>query len=118
MKFEFETFKMKSESVAGNQFFGDDELLPAYANMKPSVMFKDQINTVTSWFTSWNECEQTVGIYSLLRKVNSRQLRFLQQVLQQSTLVEHLDTAEINLCEKQANDPGDLFYKAIYLITY
>ena len=72
--------------------------------MKSSHLFRDQVALVTQWFKSWNECEQTVALYSLLKKVTWAQNRFLLQVLQQSM---QETTSENALKEQEANNPGE-----------
>ncbi|KAI0211730.1 hypothetical protein LSAT2_003406, partial [Lamellibrachia satsuma] len=70
--------------------------------MKSTHMFRDQVDVVSNWFDLWNECEQTVALYSLLRKVSAVQAKFLLQVIQQS-LTSSPDVVPV---ERQANDPG------------
>ena len=70
--------------------------------MKSTHMFRDQVDVVSSWFSLWNECEQTVALYSLLRKVSAVQAKFLLQVIDQ-TLASSPDVMPL---ERQANDAG------------
>lgn len=73
--------------------------------MKPGNAFGDRARLLAEWFQDWNSCEQTIALYSLLRKVSATQARFLSLVL------EHLlknggDSQELNRLEKQANNSG------------
>ncbi|KPP63285.1 protein Smaug2-like [Scleropages formosus] len=64
------------------------------------MMFRDQVGILTDWFKGWNECEQTVALLSLLKRVTRTQARFLQICL------EHLlaDCTEIHILEAEANN--------------
>ena len=75
----------------------------AATTMHSSNLFRDQVGTLTGWFRSWNECEQTVALYSLLLKVAPAQAKFLLQVLEHSVA----DCAEVQQLECQANNSGE-----------
>ncbi|KAI4880324.1 hypothetical protein NFI96_020525, partial [Prochilodus magdalenae] len=64
------------------------------------MMFRDQVGILTDWFKGWNECEQTVALLSLLKRVSRTQARFLHICL------EHwlADCTEIHLLEAEANN--------------
>ncbi|XP_022092986.1 protein Smaug homolog 1-like isoform X2 [Acanthaster planci] len=68
--------------------------------MKPAYLFRDQVNALAIWFKEWNDCEQTVALYSLLRRVSPTQARFLTQVLEQTLA----DSDECQRLEQEAND--------------
>ena len=72
--------------------------------MKSTHQFRDQVNAVTTWFKTWNGCEQTVALYSLLKKISITQAKFLLQVLLQSVQ----DSTDIQSIEREANNPGEL----------
>ncbi|BFZ06840.1 hypothetical protein BsWGS_09879 [Bradybaena similaris] len=73
-----------------------------------SSNFREQVALVTAWFKEWNECEQTVALYSLLKKSSPVQAKFMDQVLQQS-LAECTDVKQL---EAKAND--EAFVRSLY----
>ncbi|XP_048734803.1 protein Smaug homolog 1-like isoform X2 [Ostrea edulis] len=68
--------------------------------MKSNTMFRDQVNSLNSWFERWNGCEKTVVVYGLLKHLNATQIKFLGQVLQQK------DCSEVEGLEAEANNPA------------
>ena len=66
------------------------------------MMFRDQVGVLAGWFKGWNECEQTVALLSLLKRVSQTQARFLQLCLEHSLA----DCAELHVLEGEANSPG------------
>ncbi|OAD62331.1 Protein Smaug like protein 2 [Eufriesea mexicana] len=68
----------------------------------PGALFCEQVGELTRVFSQWNECEQTVVLYALLRHIPAVQARFLAQAVQHSLhSVSELDTQELN-----ANNPA------------
>lgn len=76
------------------------------------MMFRDQVGILTDWFKGWNECEQTVALLSLLKRVSRTQARFLHICL------EHwlADCTEIHILEAEANNAGREFFLAVLFI--
>ncbi|XP_027137286.1 protein Smaug homolog 1 isoform X5 [Larimichthys crocea] len=66
------------------------------------MMFRDQVGVLASWFKGWNECEQTVALLSLLKRVSRTQARFLQLCLEHSLA----ECTELQVLEAEANNPG------------
>ncbi|XP_072895980.1 protein Smaug homolog 1 isoform X3 [Hemitrygon akajei] len=64
------------------------------------MMFRDQVGVLAGWFKGWNECEQTVALLSLLKRVSRTQARFLQICLAHSLS----DCTELHVLEGEAND--------------
>lgn len=67
------------------------------------MMFRDQVGVLASWFKGWNECEQTVALLSLLKRVSRTQARFLQLCLEHSLA----ECTELQVLEGEANNPGE-----------
>ncbi|OQR72145.1 protein Smaug1-like [Tropilaelaps mercedesae] len=65
--------------------------------------FREQVATVSNWFDEWNPCEQTVALYSLLKKLGPVQGRFLGLCLSQQGLQSSKET---RITEQNANDPA------------
>ncbi|KAL0175299.1 hypothetical protein M9458_031267, partial [Cirrhinus mrigala] len=75
-------------------------LAPPPTLKKLAMMFRDQVGILTDWFKGWNECEQTVALLSLLKRVSRTQARFLHICL------DHwlADCTEIHILEAEANN--------------
>lgn len=67
------------------------------------MMFRDQVGILAGWFKGWNECEQTVALLSLLKRITRTQARFLQLCLEHSLA----DCTEIHIVESEANSAGE-----------
>ncbi|KAM8793957.1 protein Smaug homolog 2 [Eudromia elegans] len=63
------------------------------------MMFREQVGIVAGWFKGWNECEQTVALLALLKRVSRTQARFLQLCLEHSLA----GAADIRRLEAEAN---------------
>lgn len=78
------------------------------------MMFRDQVGVLAGWFKGWNECEQTVALLSLLKRVSQTQARFLQLCLEHSLA----DCAELHVLEGEANSPGKCAATAVPPVTH
>ncbi|XP_071632652.1 protein Smaug homolog 1 [Temnothorax longispinosus] len=66
------------------------------------IPFNEQVCELTRVFSQWNECEQTVVLYALLRIIPAVQARFLSQAIEHSL---H-SVAELGTKEMNANNPS------------
>ncbi|XP_063725298.1 protein Smaug homolog 1-like [Symsagittifera roscoffensis] len=53
-------------------------------NRSSANVYREQVDSITNWFNSWNECEQTVVLFSLIKRLNFKQTKFVMMVLEQS----------------------------------
>ncbi|XP_011868498.1 PREDICTED: protein Smaug homolog 1 [Vollenhovia emeryi] len=66
------------------------------------IPFNEQVCELTRVFNQWNECEQTVVLYALLRIIPAVQARFLSHAIEHSL---H-SVAELGIKEMNANNPN------------
>ena len=81
--------------------------------MKPAHIFRDQVNVINGWFSNWNDIEQTIACYVLLKRLGPTQARFLSLVLDH-TFKDSAD--DVLALEQEANDEGN--YKSCFLNQY
>ncbi|CAK8679664.1 unnamed protein product [Clavelina lepadiformis] len=76
------------------------------------MLFRDQVEVLATWFKNWNECEQTVALCSLLKRVKKCQAKFLARCL------EHFlnDCGELLPLEEEANNPD--YVKRLFTNPY
>ena len=72
-----------------------------------------QVEILANWFKDWDECEQTVALYSLLKRVKKCQAKFLSRCLEYFLN----DSGELIRLENEANTPGNYRYTADLLST-
>ena len=85
--------------------------------MKPAhhTLFRDQVSTLVEWFANWNECEQTIALYTLLKRISTIQARFLSLILEH-TFRE--DSFEVQVMQRRANDKGKFFIMHVGLPSF
>lgn len=79
------------------------------SDMKPAhhTLFRDQVSTLVEWFANWNDCEQTIALYTLLKRISTIQAKFL------SLILEHTfrdDSFEVQMMQRRANDKGSIYF--------
>ncbi|XP_055911015.1 protein Smaug isoform X2 [Eupeodes corollae] len=53
-----------------------------YSNEMSTSLYCEQVSTVNSLFDKWSDCERTVVIYALIKRLRYPSLRFLQNALE------------------------------------
>ncbi|BFF99141.1 protein Smaug [Drosophila madeirensis] len=73
-----------------------------------NALFCEQVTTVTNLFEKWNDCERTVVMYALLKRLRYPSLKFLQYSID-NNLTQNLGTSQTNLSsvviDINANNP-------------
>ncbi|KFB51118.1 AGAP006702-PA-like protein [Anopheles sinensis] len=66
-------------------------------------MFCEQVGTVTSLFEQWNDCERTVVLYALLKRVPFANLKFLQVSIDYNLAQNYSTQSKLLQLETKAN---------------
>lgn len=75
-----------------------------------NALFCEQVNTVTNLFEKWNDCERTVVMYALLKRLRYPSLKFLQYSID-NTLTQNMgSTSNLStvVIDMNANNPSYL----------
>ncbi|EDW80028.2 uncharacterized protein Dwil_GK12282 [Drosophila willistoni] len=76
-----------------------------------NALFCEQVTTVTNLFEKWNDCERTVVMCALLKRLRYPSLKFLQYSID-NNLTQNLGTSQTNLSsvviDINANNPAYL----------
>ncbi|XP_058987835.1 protein Smaug isoform X2 [Musca domestica] len=79
-------------------------------NSTGNALFCEQVNTVTNLFEKWNDCERTVVMYALLKRLRYPSLKFLQYSID-NTLTQNMgSTSNLStvVIDMNANNPSYL----------
>lgn len=72
------------------------------------LLFCEQVSTVTSFFEQWNDCERTVVLYALLKRVPFANLKFLQLSIDYNLAQNYSTQSKLQLLETHANNANFL----------
>lgn len=72
------------------------------------LLFCEQVGTVTSFFEQWNDCERTVVLYALLKRVPFANLKFLQLSIDYNLAQNYSSQSKLQLLETHANNANFL----------
>lgn len=72
------------------------------------LLFCEQVSTVTSFFEQWNDCERTVVLYALLKRVPFANLKFLQLSIDYNLAQNYSTQSKLQLLESHANNANFL----------
>lgn len=67
--------------------------------------FCDQFDTVLSLFTKWNDCERTVVLCALLKRIPYSNLKFLQLLSEHSLSQAYKAQSKVQILESNSNNP-------------
>lgn len=77
---------------------------PSGSGTCPSTLFCEQVGTVTSLFEQWNDCECTVVLYALLKRVPFSNLKFLQLSIEYNLAQNYNHEKKLITLEDNANN--------------
>lgn len=66
--------------------------------------FNDQFETLLSLFEQWNDCERTVALYALLKRVPYSNLKFLQLSIEDNLSPMYTPQNKLHILESNANN--------------
>lgn len=73
-----------------------------FSSNNTAAIFGEQIDTVSDFFEKWSDCERTVVIYALLKRLPYSCLKFMQSTIEQ-TFAQCTCIDQIQLMEQQSN---------------
>jgi hypothetical protein len=69
-----------------------------------TTLFCEQVSTVTSLFEQWNDCEKSVVLYALLKRVPFANLKFLQFSVEYNLTQNYNTQSKFYALEQNANN--------------
>lgn len=75
-----------------------------YPGGNTSTLFCEQVGTVTSLFEQWNDCERTVVLYALLKRVPFANLKFLQLSIEYNLAQNYNSQTKLHVLENNSNN--------------
>lgn len=75
-----------------------------YPGGNTSTLFCEQVGTVTSLFEQWNDCERTVVLYALLKRVPFANLKFLQLSIEYNLAQNYNSQTNLHVIENNSNN--------------
>lgn len=79
-----------------------------YPGGNTSTLFCEQVGTVTSLFEQWNDCERTVVLYALLKRVPFANLKFLQLSIEYNIAQSYNSQTKLHVLETNSNNAAFL----------
>ncbi|GAB0097886.1 Protein Smaug [Sergentomyia squamirostris] len=70
----------------------------------PSTVFCEQVGTVTTLFEQWNDCERTVVLYALLKRLPFANLKFLQLSIEYNIAQNYNSQSRLQILESNSNN--------------
>lgn len=74
-----------------------------FTSNNTNAIFCEQVETVSDFFEKWSDCERTVVIYALLKRLPYSCLKFMQSTIEQ-TFSQCTCNEQIQLMEQQSNN--------------